>query len=46
MIINQKGVKRITLEVCRARVNKNRCPAHFKDPKRCPIYKEEVKNEQ
>ena len=46
LIMNQRGVSRITEDMCHTRVKNGRCPAKFKNNERCPIYKKEILNEQ
>ena len=45
LVVNQRGVSRITKEMCEARCDNGKCPAHHKDPKECLIYKREVLND-
>jgi hypothetical protein len=46
IILTFRGVARITAEVCEARTSKGRCPRRFQQSDKCPVYREEVLNEQ
>jgi hypothetical protein len=39
MLVKQRGVARITTEMCTARLSKGRCPHGFKIQANCPAYK-------